>query len=225
MRKITFWPIALFISLLSVALALGLFVTVLLGQAIPTGEFRGMALVLLGGFLCFLSAVLVYRLFLFFFPLREGEVQPGSRLELVYHVYLLFYLILFYSLTRSNVLPVPLMRVVYILLGCRMGADSYSSGCILDPPLTVMGRNCIVGHNAVLFSHAIEGDRLSHAVIRLGDRVTVGANTVIMSGVVVGDGAIVAAGSVVLKNTRIGSDELWGGVPARRLGGVSGAAA
>jgi acetyltransferase-like isoleucine patch superfamily enzyme len=36
-----------------------------------------------------------------------------------------------------------------------------------------------------------------------------------MSGVKIGNGSIIAAGSVVLKKTEIGSNEIWGGVPAK----------
>ena len=98
-----------------------------------------------------------------------------------------------------------------------MGANTYSAGTLLDPPLTEFGANCIIGHDAVLFCHAIEGRHFALSRIRVGDNVTIGATAVIMSGVSIGDGAIVSAGSVVLKDTRIGPNEVWGGVPAKRL--------
>ncbi|HAZ61859.1 MAG TPA: transferase, partial [Gammaproteobacteria bacterium] len=53
--------------------------------------------------------------------------------------------------------------------------------------------------------------------IEIGDRVTIGANAVVLAGVSIDDGALVAAGAVVPKGTRIGPGEVWGGVPARRL--------
>jgi acetyltransferase-like isoleucine patch superfamily enzyme len=109
------------------------------------------------------------------------------------------------------------MRLVYQALGTRMGANTYSAGVILDPPLTELGANCIIGHDAVLFSHAIEGRHFALSRIKAGDNVTIGATAVIMSGVSIGDGAIVSAGSVVLKDTRIGPGEIWGGVPAKRI--------
>jgi acetyltransferase-like isoleucine patch superfamily enzyme len=49
----------------------------------------------------------------------------------------------------------------------------------------------------------------------IGDNVTIGAKSIIMSGVKIGNGSIIAAGSVVLKKTEIGSNEIWGGVPAK----------
>jgi len=108
-----------------------------------------------------------------------------------------------------------LPRPLYICLGARLGPNTYSGGAILDPPLTIIGSNTIIGEDALLYSHAIEGRHLSHAIINIGDNVTIGAKSIIMSGVKIGNGSIIAAGSVVLKKTEIGSNEIWGGVPAK----------
>jgi acetyltransferase-like isoleucine patch superfamily enzyme len=48
---------------------------------------------------------------------------------------------------------------------------------------------------------------------------------VVFPGCVIGDGAIVAAGSVLSKGTRVGPGEIWAGVPARRVGRRRAAAA
>ena len=108
-----------------------------------------------------------------------------------------------------------LTRPLYICLGAWLGKNTYSGGAILDPPLTIIGSNTIIGEDALLYSHAIEGRHLSHAIINIGDNVTIGAKSIIMSGVKIGNGSIIAAGSVVLKKTEIGSNEIWGGVPAK----------
>ena len=50
--------------------------------------------------------------------------MPGSREEFGYPIHLLFFLILFQPLTRSLLVPVPLMRSIYIALGARMGFNS-----------------------------------------------------------------------------------------------------
>jgi len=63
-----------------------------------------------------------------------------------------------------------------------LGPNTYSGGTILDPPLTIIGSNTIIGEDALLE---------------------------------IGNGSIIAAGSVVLKKTEIGSNEIWGGVPAK----------
>lgn len=217
MRAITAKQISLFFFMLGVIFALALATTWLTLGRLPLGDFRGVALVAAGVLFFYLYAFAIYRLFLHFMPLREGELAEGSREEFAAQVNILFYLMLFNSLIRTHFLPVPLMRLVYQALGTRMGANTYSAGVILDPPLTELGANCIIGHDAVLFSHAIEGRHFALSRIKTGDNVTIGATAVIMSGVTIGDGAIVSAGSVVLKDTKIGPGEIWGGVPAKRI--------
>jgi acetyltransferase-like isoleucine patch superfamily enzyme len=217
MRAITAQQVSLFFFLLGSIIALSLSTTWLVFGQLPLGDFRGVVLVGAWVVVFYLYAFAIYRLFLHFMPLREGELAEGSREEFAAQVNILFYLLLFNSLIRTHFLPVPLMRLVYQALGTRMGVNTYSAGVILDPPLTELGANCIIGHDAVLFSHAIEGRRFALARIRAGDNVTIGATAVVMSGVRIGDGAIISAGSVVLKDTVIGPHEIWGGVPAKRL--------
>lgn len=217
MRKISFGQIMFFEALLFTAVALGILTTWLLLGGWPLGDFRGVTLVVSAVIFIYLYAFLIYRVFLRVFPLREGNVPEGGREEFAAQVNILFYLLLFNSLIRTHFLPVPLMRLVYLALGARLGSNTYSAGTILDPPLTFIGDNSIIGHDAALFSHAIEGRNFSLNAIRIGNDVTVGAMAVIMSDVVIGDGAIVSAGAIVTKGTRIGAGEVWGGVPAKLL--------
>ncbi|GAB4238130.1 MAG: hypothetical protein Kow00121_65090 [Elainellaceae cyanobacterium] len=182
------------------------------------GDFTGV--VAIGLFIANLYGILIliYRAFLMFFPLQEGVIKPGSNLEFIYHFYLLHYLIFFYSLTKNRTIPIALMRLLYQLLGATFGDNSYCAGTILDPPLTQIGSNTILGHDCVLFSHALESHRLPyHAAIYIGNHVAVGAKAIIMAGVTIEDHAIVAAGAVVPKGTVIGKGELWAGVPARKI--------
>jgi acetyltransferase-like isoleucine patch superfamily enzyme len=52
--------------------------------------------------------------------------------------------------------------------------------------------------------------------IVLGNDVWLGCNVVVLKGVVIGSGAVVAAGAVVTKS--IPANEIWGGVPAKKIG-------
>jgi len=217
MREITGPQIATFVVLLSLICLLGVVTTYLLLGRIPLGDFRGVVLTVGGVVIVYLYAFAIYRIFLRVTPLPEGDLALGSSGEFAAQVNILFYLLLFNTLIRTHFLPVPVMRLVYQALGTRMGHNTFSAGAILDPPLTSFGSDCIVGHDAVLFSHAIEGRHFSLSRIRIGDNVTIGAMAVIMSGVTIGDGAIVSSGSVVLKDTQIGPGEIWGGVPAKRI--------
>lgn len=217
MRKIGIGEILSFLTLLLLILGLAWLTTAWLFHRLPPGDFRGVISVIAGIFLVYAYALLVYRGFLLVMPLREGEIAANSKDEVGYHIYLLFYLILFYPLMRGGFIPVPLMRLIYQALGAHLGENTYSSGIILDPPFVDIGANTIVGQYALLVPHVIEGERLAHYGIRIGNNVTIGAHAVVLSGVSIGDNAIVATGAIVPKNSQIGANEVWGGVPARRL--------
>ena len=217
MRKIKAAPTIVFILIFSMSLSLAIVTTSSLLSFIPLGDLRGIILVAAAALFLYIYAIIFYRLFLRIVPLKEGYIEEGSREEFGYHVYLLFNLILFFTIIRTKFIPVPLTRIIYLSLGASLGSNTYSGGTILDPPLTYVGANTIIGEDALLYCHAIEGHHLSHAAIHIGDNATIGAKSIIMSGVKIGDGAIVAAGSVVLKHTQIGTGEVWAGVPARRI--------
>ena len=204
MRKITVPQILVFSGYFTTAVVLGIGVAWWLFDNPGLGGFRSLAIVLGAVALTYLFTMLAYRVFLRVTPLVEGECAPGSKGEFAAQVNTLFYLIVFNSLIKTHVLPIPLMAMLYRVLGATIGADSYG-GILLEPPLTTIGRRCILGHDALLFAHVI------------GDDVTVGAHAIVMPGVRIGHGAIVSAGAVVSKNTRIPAGETWGGVPARRL--------
>lgn len=217
MRKIKAAPIIVFTLIFFMSLSLAIVTTGSLLSFIPLRDLRGIILVVAAALFLYVYAIIFYRLFLRIIPLKEEYIEEGSREEFGYHVYLLFNLILFFPIIRTKFIPVPLTRIIYLSLGVSLGSNTYSGGTILDPPLTYVGANTIIGEDALLYSHAIEGHHLSHAAIYIGDNVTIGAKSIVMSGVKIGDGAIVAAGSVVLKNTQIKSGEVWAGVPARRI--------
>ncbi len=217
MRKIKPGQILVFLSLLTLSSVLALVTThVLLGK-LPLGDFRGITLVAAAiGFL-YVYAIGVYRLYMAWFPLLPGVVEQDSSQEFRYHVYILFYLLLFYPIIRSGIPPAPLMRMFYLALGAKLGDNTYSQGIIHDPLFVEIGHDSVVGQGALLIPHVIEGHRLAHLPIRIGNHVTIGANAAVLSDVEIGDYAIVATGSVVKKGTRIAAHEVWGGVPARRI--------
>jgi hypothetical protein len=217
MRAIKPAQVLVFLVLLALILALAVGTTALVFGPLPLGDFRGVTLVVVGLLLVYLYAFLVYRCFLLALPLHEGEVPEHSRHELAANVNILFYLLLFNSLIRTHFIPVPLQRLVYLALGARLGANTYSAGALLDPPLTHIGSNTIIGHDAVVFAHVIEGARLELKSVHIGNTVTIGAKAVVMAGVRIGDNAIVSTGAVVTKDTRIAAGEIWGGIPARRI--------
>jgi acetyltransferase-like isoleucine patch superfamily enzyme len=179
------------------------------------GDLRGVALAV-GALVCIYGyALAAHRLLLWVFPLREGTIIAGGDQELRYQVYILFYLFLFNTLIRCRAIPIPAMRLIYLALGARLGANSYSAGTIFDPMFVTIGASTLVGESALLVPHVIEGSELAHYRISIGNNVTIGAHAVVLAGVTIGDNAIIAANAVVTKKTCIRAGETWGGTPAR----------
>lgn len=73
----------------------------------------------------------------------------------------------------------------------------------------VIGRECVVGHGAIL--HLAE----------LGERCLVGMGAILLAGARLGPGCIVAAGAVVREGSRIPPRSLVAGVPARMVRSVT----
>lgn len=218
MRKISSAQISTFLLLLLIIAALSFIATSQLSSKAVFDEFYPLAFVAILT-LCFYGfAFITYRLSHKFMPLVEGDLGVDSPEEFAYQVDTLFRLALFYPLIRTYFIPTPLMRLIYQALGTKMGSNTYSGGSILDPALTVLGANTIIGHDAVLFSHVIEGSHMALAPIIIGDNVTIGAKASIMPGVTIDNDAVVSVGAVVLKGTHIKTGEHWGGVPAKKLG-------
>lgn len=82
-----------------------------------------------------------------------------------------------------------------------------------------IGDDCNIANNVVIVDHdhimtpeGVLGTTVS-SPIKIGNKVWIGANAVILKGITIGDGAVIAAGAVVNKD--IPSHEVWGEVPAK----------
>ena len=107
----------------------------------------------------------------------------------------------------------------YRLMGMTVGARTQiNTAVVADCNLISIGEDTVIGGDVTLIAHAVEGPNLVTARVKIGSRVTVGLMSVIMPGCEIGDGAVLAANAVLKKGTIIGPGEVWGGVPARRIG-------
>lgn len=94
--------------------------------------------------------------------------------------------------------------VHYINIGKRTNIQDCSCLHTLNGTAPIeIGDDVTVGHSVTLHGCTIH------------DGALIGMGSTILDFAEVGRGAIVAAGALVLKNTRIPDGELWGGVPAR----------
>lgn len=120
---------------------------------------------------------------------------------------------------------------VRVAAGCKLyinGSLQIGDNTFINPNTFVLsncavkiGNNCAISWNCQLIDDdvhkiVLNGEKkISSAAIEIGNRVWIGANSVIMKGVKIGDGAVVAAGSVVTKD--VAPKTLVGGSPAKLI--------
>lgn len=76
----------------------------------------------------------------------------------------------------------------------------------------------IITHDNSISKHFPEFTDL-FGKVSIKENVFIGAYSIILPGVTIGKNSIVAAGSVVTKS--IPSEEIWGGVPAKKIGNIA----
>lgn len=162
-----------------------------------------------------LSSALALRLILLARPLQPGEYSMDDVQFTIWKLYSIVF-----SVARGALLPFTTVftkPLIPKLFGARIGKKVALGGGIADAPLVSVGDYSILGRNSAITAHAIVSGRIILRPVKIGERVTIGVNAVIWPGVEIGDGSIVAAGSIVKMDTRIPANELWGGMPAKKL--------
>ena len=74
---------------------------------------------------------------------------------------------------------------------------------------TNIGNNVTIAHGAIVHGCTLK------------DNVMIGMNAVILDDAIVESNSIIAAGSVVTKNTRVESGSVYAGIPARKIKNIS----
>src|SRR5512138_143863 len=113
----------------------------------------------------------------------------------------------------------PFLPLYHRLMGARIGRRvQINTAVVADQNLLTIGDDTVIGGDVTLVAHSAERGRIVTAPVHIGSRVTVGLMAVILPGCRIGDGAVISAGSVLSKGTKVGPGEIWAGVPARRVG-------
>lgn len=107
---------------------------------------------------------------------------------------------------------------LYRRMGIRVGRNvSVGLEATMDvffPELIEIGDDSIIGFNTTILCHEFLAGEWRTGPVRIGRRVTIGANCTILPGVTVADGSVVSAHSLVNRDV----EGFAGGVPARPLG-------
>ena len=106
-----------------------------------------------------------------------------------------------------------LLRRIGVKVGKNVAFGLESTVDVFYPELIEIGDDTIIGYNTVILAHEFLGDELRIGEVKIGRRVTIGANCTILPGVRIGDNAVISAHSLV--NSDIPPNVLAGGVPAK----------
>jgi acetyltransferase-like isoleucine patch superfamily enzyme len=113
----------------------------------------------------------------------------------------------------------PLLSLFHRMMGMRIGRRVLiNTAIIADSNLIEIGDDTMIGGDATVVAHSAERGMLVMAPVKIGKRVTIGLMSVVFPGVTIGDDAVIASHAVLPKGTRVGAGEIWGGVPARKIG-------
>ena len=176
-----------------------------LGLSIATGYF-------LFGFTLILLAGLVRTLFRL--RLKEGNYRLNSFQALKWAFVSCLYLLINFTFI-DFILLTPFANILQRMLGARLGRNvQINSKFIFDATLLEIGDNTVVGGGAIINGHTVERGVLKLRKVKIGKNVTVGSHATVMPGCEIGDRAIIGAGAVLLKNTKVKEREVWYGVPA-----------
>ncbi|MBL8003232.1 MAG: gamma carbonic anhydrase family protein [Flavobacteriales bacterium] len=97
-----------------------------------------------------------------------------------------------------------------IRIGDRVNVqDGAVLHCTYQRAALTIGNDVSIGHNAIVHGCTIR------------DKVLVGMGAIVMDHADIGAGSVIAAGAVVLQNTKVEPGSLMAGVPAKRIGPVS----
>ncbi len=216
MRKIRSASIFCALLIVTIVTLLTLLASWQLYQLIPPHEFRAIIVTAFFVFLLFFLQLGTYRLLWSrVLPIPTGPILPGTQEEFNYEVCTLIQLMFFSPLSRALPFPVPLSRLFFKWMGAQIGENTYTGGTITDPCFVKIGANCLLGHHSLLVPHALEGSKISHERIEIGNNVTVGACSIVLAGCKMGDGSVLGMNSVLTKGTVVGPKEIWAGSPAK----------
>lgn len=169
----------------------------------------------------FLSSLLLLWALRFFFPMTLGQhdLDKGTT-SIIWKLQGYLYIFNLGIFINSYLIPVNIRSFIFSLLGADMGKNVMIGGKILEPTLVSIGDYTILGEDTLITAHAKEGNKVDLQRVTIGSEVTVGVKAVIMPGVSIGDHSIIAAGAVVVKGTQIPENEIWGGIPSKKIGEV-----
>lgn len=85
---------------------------------------------------------------------------------------------------------------------------------------TIIGSNIKIGDNCTIFQNVTLGKK--HAsdknILKIGDNVVIYAGAKVLGNLTIGSNVVIGANSLVLED--IPDNEVWGGIPAKKVGNI-----
>jgi len=176
--------------------------------------------VLAAGYFMFgLTLMLLVGLFrtVFRLRLRPGVYPMFSGEALKWAFISSLYLMIHYTFI-DFILLTPFSNLLFRLLGAQLGKNvQFNSKFVFDASLLEIGDNTVVGGGAIINGHIVERGKLVLRKVKIGSNVLLGSHCTVMPGCEIGDRAIIGPGSVLLKDTKVESRDVWYGLPAESL--------
>ncbi|WP_320041060.1 DapH/DapD/GlmU-related protein [uncultured Desulfobacter sp.] len=156
-------------------------------------------------------AITCCRIITFFIPNKTGTFKNTSKIQI---------LRITTDVLTSNLCRPFFSSMPFLLsfMGAVCGKNLSFSGKIFNADLLYAGDNLLVGDGAFICGHLQQSNKFILGKIKIGNNVTLGVRSFIMPNVTIGDNSIIAAYSVVTMGTKIPNNEIWGGIPAKKIG-------
>ena len=105
------------------------------------------------------------------------------------------------------------------LYGLKVGKNVYitTRTYIETAGLVEIDDNSFIGYNSVVTGHANEGTSIIVSPTRIGKNVMIGTYSIVACGCEFGDNSILGAKSALKKGEKVPSNEVWVGLPAKKL--------
>lgn len=188
-------------------------------------DWVGTVLLFYGFFLIF--TFLTLKFLRTFFPMKEGihlysDQQSTCYIWNLYGFLCVINLSPFYN--EGGIIPPPLKKIFYRFMGGKFGKGIIViGGKITDPHLVTVESEATIGDGAIILPHILSNFP-SRAVIlgkiHIKRNAMIGVRTILLPGVTVGENSMVNSMSVVPMNTQIPDNEVWGGIPAKKIKSV-----
>ncbi|MBK8268149.1 MAG: hypothetical protein IPK83_07500 [Planctomycetes bacterium] len=111
----------------------------------------------------------------------------------------------------------PFCWVYNAVFGPKTKSCNVTDVRFLDPFGIEVGKNVVFGLGAIISAHAQGRDDITIRKTVIEDNVIFGGNVMVYDGCTIKQGAVILGGAALKSNTVVGENEVWGGIPAKKL--------